>query len=269
MWKVVNVKIFYGTVLFLFFISTTTVFAESFSVQTDDAIYHEGDTIVISGNVGTVIGETPVIIQVISETRELVDIDQLNVAQDGGFITTVLAEGPKWQNAGEYTVKAVYLDTIETTFSYSPKAVIFQDKTIFEIDAGSHGTFDVEYSISGGTVKDIVVNSDIFGIKIQIDALDEGNIILDLPREFIGAENESGKDVPFIIYIDGVEVPHEEPAVLGESRAITVGFVKGDSEIEIIGTYVVPEFGMIVMMILIAGIMTAVIFSRNKFQIKA
>ena len=49
---------------------------------------------------------------------------------------------------------------------------------------------------------------------------------------------------------------------------ITVNFEEGDSDIEIIGTYVIPEFGTIAMMILIVGIMTVILASRNKFQIK-
>ncbi len=47
-----------------------------------------------------------------------------------------------------------------------------------------------------------------------------------------------------------------------------MNFEEGDSDIEIIGTYVVPEFGTIVMMILIVGIMTIILASRNKLQIK-
>jgi predicted secreted protein with PEFG-CTERM motif len=56
--------------------------------------------------------------------------------------------------------------------------------------------------------------------------------------------------------------------VLSESRKITINFEEGDSKIEIIGTYVIPEFGTMVMIVLIVGIMTIIISTRNKFQIK-
>jgi len=114
----------------------------------------------------------------------------------------------------------------------------------------------------------MVVDSDIFAIIVQIDSTDEGTITLDLPREFIGAEKQDGKDDTFIILIDGIEVAYQESLVHPNSRVITVNFEEGDSDIEIIGTYVVPEFGTIVMMILIIGIMTVILASRNKFQIK-
>ena len=86
----------------------------------------------------------------------------------------------------------------ETEFSYSPKSESIETITNFEVDAGSSGTFDVEYTIKGGTVKDMIVDSDIFAIIVQIESTDEGVISLDLPREFIGAEKQDGKDDTFI-----------------------------------------------------------------------
>jgi len=264
----VETRIFYGIIV-LFFISTATAFAQQeFSIQTDDNRYDEGDTIVISGDVGIVIGETPVLIQIIHEGT-IIEIAQITVAQDGSFTKTVLAEKPAWRNEGEYIIKAFYQDqVVEIEFSYSPKTEIPETRTTFEVNAGSHGTFDVEYSIKGGTVKDMVVDPDIFAIIVQIESPDEGTITLDLPREFIGAEKQDGKDDTFIILIDGIEVPYQESLVHPDSRVITINFEEGDSDIEIIGTYVVPEFGTIVMMILIVGIMTVILASRNKFQIK-
>ena len=269
-WKLVETKIFYG-IIFLFFISTATVFAEDpfLSIKTDDNNYDEGDTIVISGEVSTVIGNTEVLLRVFSDLDALINISQIKVAQDGSFTETILAEGPLWSNSGNYTVIASYQDqTVETDFVYSPKTEIVETKTNFEVDAGSNGTFDVEYTIKGGTVKSMIVDSDSFAIIVQLESPDEGTITLDLPREFIGAEKQDGKDDTFIILIDGIEVPYQESVVNSDSRVITINFEEGDSDIEIIGTYVVPEFGTIVMMILIVGIMSIILVSRNKFQIK-
>jgi len=267
----VETRIFYGIIV-LFFISTATAFAQEslLSVQTDDNHYDEGDTIVISGNVNTVIGETPVLIQIIhEESKSIIEIAQITVAQDGRFTKTVLAEEPAWKKSGIYIVKAFYQDQVaEAEFSYTPKSEVIVTTTNFEVDAGSYGTFDVEYTIKGGTVENMVVDSNIFAIIVQIDSIDEGTITLDLPREFIGAEKQDGKDDTFIILIDGIEVAYQESVVHSESRVITINFEEGDSDIEIIGTYVIPEFGTIAMMILIAGIMTVILASRNKLQIK-
>jgi len=266
----VETRIFYGIIV-LFFISAATAFAQESLVselKTDDNRYDEGDTVVISGIVNTVIGKTPIIIQIIHEAT-YVHLAQIEVAQDGSFTETVIAEGALWKSAGEYIVRVSYQDqTAEVVFSYTPKSEIIETTTNFEVDAGSYGTFDVNYTIKGGIIKNMVVDSDIFAIIVQIDSTDEGTITLDLPREFIGAEKQDGKDDTFIILIDGIEVAYQESLVHPNSRVITVNFEEGDSDIEIIGTYVVPEFGTIVMMILIAGIMTVILASRNKLQIK-
>ena len=257
----------------LLVISTGVVFAQEsislISVQTDDNNYDEGDTIVISGNISTVVGETPVTLQIFTEGN-LVDIAQIVVAQDGTYSHTVLAEGPLWNKQGDYIVRVSYGEgnIAESEFSYTPKSEKIETTTNFEVDAGSYGTFDVEYTIKGGTVKDMVVDSEIFALIVQIDATDEGTISLDLPREFIGAEKQNGKDDTFIILIDGIEVAYQESVVLSESRVITINFEQNDSDIEIIGTYVIPEFGSVVMIILIVGIMATVVITRNKFQMR-
>lgn len=254
----------------LLIISTSTVFAQEsiITIQTDDSNYDEGDTIVISGNVNTVIGDTPVLIQIVQEGA-IIEIAQIIVAQDGTFTKTIIAEGGVWKKGGEYTIRAFYQEHIaESSFSFTPKSKASETTTNFEVDAGSKGTFDVKYTIRGGTVKNMVVDSEIFALIVQVDTIDEGVITLDLPREFIGAEKQDGKDDTFIILIDGIEVAYQESVVGSESRVITINFEQGDSDIEVIGTYVVPEFSTIAVMILIVGIMATIVMTQKKFQLK-
>jgi hypothetical protein len=79
--KFVDSKIFYA-ITALLVISTGTVFAQEslITVQTDDNHYDEGDTIVISGQVTTIVGSTPATLQLFSEGN-LVDIAQITIAQ--------------------------------------------------------------------------------------------------------------------------------------------------------------------------------------------
>ena len=264
-------KIFY-LLVYVMVISVGTAFAQEalISVQTDDNNYDEGDTIVVSGKVTVVVGETPITLQLFTFEKDLVDIAQIQVAQDGSYSHTIIAEGPKWKKQGDYTLRASYGEgnTAEVEFSYTPESEASITTTNFEVDAGSYGTFDVEYTIKGGTLEDMRVDSNNFGIVVEIDATDDGSITLDLPREFIGAEKQDGKDEIFIVLIDGIGVTYEESVVLADSRVITIDFEAGDSDIAIIGTYVVPEFGTVVMTIMIVGITAVILASKNKFQIK-
>ena len=86
-----------------------TVFAETslISVQTDDHNYDEGDTIVISGQVSTTIGDTQVTLQLFKEGN-MIEIAQIKVSVDGNYSHTIIAEGQLWKNQGEYTVKVIY-----------------------------------------------------------------------------------------------------------------------------------------------------------------
>jgi predicted secreted protein with PEFG-CTERM motif len=112
------------------------------------------------------------------------------------------------------------------------------------------------------------VEPENFGLLVKINSLDDGKIILELPREFIDAEKQNGKDEEFIILINDVQTTYEESLSFSEFRTLTINFDQGDSEIQIIGTYVIPEFGTIVMIILTIGIMASILLTKNRFQIK-
>jgi len=46
-------------------------------------------------------------------------------------------------------------------------------------------------------------------------------------------------------------------------KTITIPFSAGTEKIEIFGSYVVPEFGHIVMLILVIGIIVAIVFAKK------
>jgi predicted secreted protein with PEFG-CTERM motif len=263
-------KIIYG-IISLLIISTGTVYAQEslpiISAQTDDDTYYEGDSIVISGKVNAVIGSTPVTLQTFTGNGDLVNIAQIDIAQDATFSHSILAKGPLWQKQGEYSVKASYGQNgiSESKFNYIPNSEL--NPTNFKVDTGNE-TFDVRYIIKGGTVKNITTDSDNLTLKVQINSTNNGEILLELPREFIGAERQDGNDEIFIILIDGIQVPYNESLTNSESRTIEIEFNQNDSNIEIIGTYIIPEFGNIVMMILMVGILSTILVARNKFQLR-
>ena len=265
----------FAILMILVVISTGTASASSLvSVQTNDDNYDEGDTIVISGNIETIIGDTQVTLQLF-RAGNMVEIAQIKVSADGNYSHTILAEGKLWKTQGEYVVKVTYGEgnTAETNFLFTPTSAVLETTDIFEVDAGNSGTFDIPYSIRGGTLLDIFVDQDIFGLVIKIDASDEGKLVLDLPRKYIDAEKQNGKDEVFIILIEKiddqiVETQYNEETSHSEIRTLTINFEEGDSQIQIIGTYVIPEFGTIVMIVLTVGIIASILLTKNKFQIK-
>ncbi len=108
----VDVKISFVLILLMF--STLPVFAQSdnipfLTVKTDDSHYDEGDTVVISGQLATVIVGHPIILQIWFEGN-LIDAAQFEPAQDGSYSHTIIAEKPLWRHTGEYLVRVSHGD---------------------------------------------------------------------------------------------------------------------------------------------------------------
>tara|TARA_B110000438_G_scaffold88782_1_gene88269 strand:- start:1348 stop:2139 length:792 start_codon:yes stop_codon:yes gene_type:complete len=261
-------------------VSGGTAFAQTslIMVETDDFVYEEGDSILISGQISTIIGETQVTLQIFLDDK-LIEIAQLQVAKDGNYSHILLAEGPLWKNEGDYIVKVTYGDgnSAETNFKFSPQVKLVETTDNAIVNAGDSGTFDVKYAIKGGEVEKITIDPEIFGLVVKINALNDGILVLDLPREFIDAEKQNGSDEEFIVLIERidengelgiVQTTYEEQITNSEFRVLTISFEENDLEIQIIGTYVIPEFGTIVMIILMIGILSSILLTRNRLQIK-
>jgi len=265
-----KIVIFY-TLMILAVITTGTALAEEslISVQTNDNNYSYGETILISGNILTIIGNTQVTMQLFQEGN-LIEIAQIKVSQDGNYSHILIAQGPLWKNQGTYMVRATYGEgnVAETLFDYTPESNIIETTKNFQLDAGNSGTFDVKYTIRGGTVENIEIEPENLGLLVKINALDNGKIILELPREFINAEKQNGNDEKFIILVNDVQTTYDQIRSESTIRTVGINFEKGNSEIQIIGTYVIPEFGTIVMIILTIGILASILLTKNKFQIK-
>lgn len=243
-------------------------------ITLSEEVYFEGEVIVISGSVRTVIQDTPVTIQMIhlgkNAEESIVQIAQIDVAQDGTFSHTVKAEGPQWRSEGEYVVRAFYgVDSVaDVYFDFFKKEQ--EASLIFEVEKPDQsGTFDLEYLIRGGNVTDIIVDQEFFELIVLIEPTSDGAITLDLPRTAIDAKKSDGTDDVFIVLIDGIEVPYTETQNNADLRTITIEFEDTDSDIEIIGTFVIPEFGTIASVVLAVSLSIIIISSkRNLLRLK-
>ena len=274
----VDLKIFFVLILLAF--SSFPAFAQSddvpfLTVETDDGHYDEGDTVVISGQLATIIVDTPIILQLWYEGN-LLDAAQFDPAQDGSYSHTIIAERPLWRHEGEYLIIVSHGDKdAEITITFTPKQEFTETTDSFEVKIPNGGTFDVEYTIKGGIVKDMILEPDNFTLQVLIEAPDEGTISLNLPRESIDADGVKDLDKKFIILIDGVQFPYEEIETNPRSRLITINFDEKESEetiptykIEIIGTFAIPEFGTMITLILVFGVIITIGFTKSKFQFK-
>ena len=246
------------------------------SVSTSRDIYYENDIIIVFGKVTSILNELPVTIQLYHEDS-LIAVDQVEIALDGTFATDFRAKGNFWKDDGTYIVRAFYTPEkiAEKTFQFFKK-LSGGTSSLFPIDIPNSGSFDLGYSIIGGEVRDIILNQDNYSLLIEFNAESNGNIVLKLPRENIESKTNDGMDEIFIILIsktgldseDFVEVQFEEIETGPDFRTVRIQFEEDDRWIKIVGTYVIPEFGTIVTMILLIAVTTTIVMYKSKFSIK-
>ncbi|MDH3395878.1 MAG: PEFG-CTERM sorting domain-containing protein, partial [Nitrosopumilus sp.] len=124
----------------------------------------------------------------------------------------------------------------------------------------------LDHDISGGTVTEMEIDMDSTSLVIEVDAIDNGSITVTLPRDVIDA-TINGEDDDLFVIVDGEEVDFEESKTSAD-RTLTIEFPAGTEEIEIIGSFVVPEFGTIAVMIFtIAVISIIAVSSRSRLSI--
>ena len=252
-----------------------TVEAESMSLSTNSDIYYNGDYIVAFGSVSTIFEEMPVTIQIYLDAN-LISVAQVPVAADGTYAATFTAVGNQWMDEGTYSIRSFYTPTIlaESTFDFYNQ-IIDKSSAEFPVEIPNSGTFDVGYTIRGGEVKDIEMNMDRYSILVQVTMDTNGNLILKLPRESFDAQSD-GTDQSFIILVSKentspenfMYVEYEDVAIGSEYRTIRIPLEEGDKWVEIIGTYIIPEFGSIAIIILVVAVSSAIIISKNRLSIR-
>ncbi|OLD33489.1 MAG: hypothetical protein AUI61_00745 [Thaumarchaeota archaeon 13_1_40CM_2_39_13_2] len=239
--------------------------AAPITVNTDKPSYLLGDTIVISGSVKSPVQNTQLSIQIFDPNNNLVHVDQIDVSKDGKYTDTIKAVGVYWKINGSYTVKVQYAlpgVTAQTTFTFQSSVPLVSN--VFEVkDPNSQQTFGVNYTITGGTVKNISIDVQSISLIVSVNSTSDGTITLQIPRALVDAKTNSGQDDAFIILIDGAEVKPQSESSNSDYRNLTIQFYQGDQDIEIIGTQIVPEFGPIAALVLAIAIISIIAVSAK------
>ena len=148
-----------------------------------------------------------------------------------------------------------------------PESVISEESNSTQVDFSNSiklSDFDhvLSYDLSSANLKNILVQPESNSLVILIDSLDDGSLSIALPRDVIDAKSESGLDDSFFILVDGEEALFDE-TISDTERIISVNFPAGTEQVEIIGTFVIPEFGTIAIMILVVSIVSLIVFSSK------
>jgi len=226
------------------------------SIWTDKSTYDHNDTIVVTGRVANVVSGVPVTITVRSSLFSIVTIDQISVDDNGNFRTTFSTAGNLWKYDGTYYIKANYgsaeknnkvlVELVGGIISQPTQPSVKCGESEFSVEGNC-----VSYSISGGIVTSATVNTNDKSLIVMISANEDGTLTLNPSKNVL--------DGAFMVLVDGEEWDDVEI----NGNEITVMFLAGAEKIEIIGTFVIPEFGAIAAWILAVAIISIIAVSAK------
>ena len=260
------------SVLLLVPVLSSNIFAagEDFvAVSTGKEAYAAGETISVIGQVSMKYGDQAVTLQVVAPNGNMAEIAQVDVGVDNNFTTDIFTSiGGVWQQSGTYTILAHYFgNSSETEFDYGGtiaaevKAGIPE---LMEVDEFSETTNVIEfedhslsYELTGAQILRIFPDLEYKSLIIEIKTFNDGELKITIPKEMIDTDEEG-----FIVLVDGEVVNHEERDDI-DYWTFTIPFYMNSEEIEIIGTFVIPEFGTIAIMILAMAIVSIIILSSK------
>ncbi len=281
-------------------IGIVPVFGEndSITVSTDKPTYAENEIISISGEIKYLALGNQLTILITSPNGNIAEVGQITVDSDKQFNTEINPNGVYWKISGTYTVLITQDENNQTTTSFefggivdtplnNLEEVTVNDPIIVDpiivdpiivdpiindpiiVDSiltattvtVQDSTDLVSYEIVNAKLLNVIPDMDAVSLLIYIDAKDDGSITLTIPRSVLDA-SINDRDDEFFVLVDGEEVDFEE-VTTSTDRTLTIEFNAGAEQIEIIGTFVIPEFGTIAAMILAVAIISIVAISAK------
>ena len=142
MLRMINLLVFFTEIIKLKLISAiialacigfaiSSAFGATVTFSTDKSTYSSGESIKLTGTITQAGSGQFVIVQIINPSdSELVAADQFLPNSDGTFSKTYLANGPKWNQEGAYTLRVFYGEWSETTFQFKKISSVTPKPTI-------------------------------------------------------------------------------------------------------------------------------------------
>ena len=256
-------------------------------IWTDYPIYDKASTIHVFGHTN-VPSEIPVTLRVINPLGAIASVEQIMPDENGDFTADFKPGGNLWKKEGAYIISAYAGVSADKIYRVQVKVLDYVGSDML-----------ARYEIEGGSVTGIEADSTINTLTITLaDTETDGTLKLYLPRDIIDAKEPSkqfdgmaGAGIPqqyttnsdrdFSVLVDGTsfskvdanfaekEFKNILPSgmysekITFNTRIVTIPFSAGTEKIEIVGTFVVPEFGSYAAIILAIAIMSIVLLVKG------
>ena len=241
------------------------------TVTTEKESYAAGEPIEVFGLVDIRLEGVEALIRVVSPVGNMVDVDQIAVDTDGSFSKTISTSiGGLWKETGTYTIMVNYGEnSTQVEFEYggmmsagvqtTPEFAMEENENMSQtIMIEDHS---LDYELTCAEIQSMTPDTEMKSMIIAIKTDCDGELTITLPKDVIDTD-ENG----FFVLVDGDETNHKASSV-GEFWTLTIPFSYGSEEIEIIGTFVIPEFGTIAALVLVVAISSILIISAKNKQI--
>ena len=247
--------------------------SQSLTVTTLKESYAAGEPIEITGLVETKVGDEIVTLRIFNPMNTLITIKQISINDDGtfsGLIPTSI--GGQWAKDGTYTIIANYFGSTQATSQFEYGGMISagvksttSEVPIIKDDDSSQSLMledhELGYELTGAKIIRITPDIEMKSLIIEIETYSDGELRITFPKDVIHTDEEG-----FFVLVDGDETNHEA-TFDNDNWSFVIPFSNGSQEIEIIGTYVIPEFGTIALLILVIAISSIVVISTKNKQI--
>ena len=98
--------------------------------------------------------------------------------------------------------------------------------------------FQLEYTIEGGEIIEICHNPDLISLSMSIDASDDGQITIQIPRSMVYSLSQGCVSQDLLaVLLNGEDFTDFEIQNTPSSRIFTIDFPQGQNTLEFIGTY--------------------------------
>ncbi|HYL72547.1 MAG TPA: hypothetical protein VES63_00070 [Candidatus Acidoferrum sp.] len=141
---------------------------------------------------------------------------------------------------GNYTLNiSIGNESVQSYFSIIPSKItsIF-DTGVTPMSVNVTNTnFTINYNITGsGKILDAKMDAQSQALIVLINATEDGQLVIVLPRNMIHATTSTNMDDVFIILDNNQEIQYKEVHNTLDARTLLISFQKGINKIEIIGT---------------------------------
>jgi len=235
-------------------VGTANAQTTELTVETDAENYTTGDIITVTGQLTATNINQPILIQILDPQGNRDRVDQFDVAADGSYSYS-FPTGGTMNTSGEYTVLVSYKTTDEeTTFEFTSTDAPIGWRTIQASIGGQNHPIQYMITGSGNTLDSITGDVTTISLLAALSTQSNGTLSLRFDQGIFDSDED------FVAFADEIPTIVEEDADVGTMNIIHIDFEAGTEEIEILGTFIIPEFGAIAAIILalaIVGIIVA------------